>query len=58
MSLPEGFRRGRIRDSELFNDESVEVWDNAVEKSARARGIEKFIIVIIINHVESKLEGV
>jgi hypothetical protein len=39
MGPPEGVRRGRIRDSKLVEDESVEI-DNTVEKSARARGID------------------
>ena len=43
MGLPEGVRRVRIRDSEIVKDESIEIWDNTVEKSARTGGINNFI---------------
>ena len=39
MELPEVVRGSWIRDSELVEDEGVEVWDNTIEESARARGI-------------------
>ena len=55
MGLPEDVRRVRIRDSELLKDESIEIWENTVKKSARARGIDIFIS---IKRVEPKLEGV
>jgi len=31
MAPPEEVRRGRVRDSELVEDEGVEVWKNTVE---------------------------
>ena len=55
MELPEVVRRSRIRDSELVEDEGVEVWDNTVEESARARGID---IVTLKKMVETEFEGV
>ena len=56
MGLPEFVRSARIfRDNELPKDESVEIWNDAVEKSARSRGI--YILISIIR-VEPKFEGV
>ena len=55
MGPQEGVRRGGIRDSEIFKDESIEIWDDTAEKTARARGIDTFTS---IKHVEPKLEGV
>jgi hypothetical protein len=55
MGPPEGVRRGWVRDSKLVKDESVEIRENTVEKSTRARGIDTFTSYII---TESKLEGV
>ena len=54
MSLPEFVRRGRIARDELVKDESVEIWNNTVEKSVRKRGIY-FLISII--WVEPEFEG-
>ena len=55
MGPPEFIRRGRVGGSELVKDESVEIWDNTVEKSARTRGVGT---LTLIKPVEPKFEGV